>query len=220
MRLTCPNCGAQYEVPDDAIPKEGRDVECSACSQTWFFAHPGDPASAKDIPEPPQIEPEPEAEPDLTDNSESEDDDLSGDPLEAPARRELDPAVAEILRSEAEREQKLRDQERQARDDQPAKTTPARDETLPDVEKISATLDSNSASPEQNAETQASGGNGFVRGFSLVVVLVVLLMLVYSNAAAVSDAIPKATPTIDAFVTYVDQGRIWLNNTFGNAVSP
>ncbi|MFN7053310.1 MAG: zinc-ribbon domain-containing protein, partial [Gemmobacter sp.] len=23
MRLICPNCDAQYEVPDDAIPEEG-----------------------------------------------------------------------------------------------------------------------------------------------------------------------------------------------------
>lgn len=36
MRLVCPNCGAQYEVPDDVIPPEGRDVQCSSCSSTWF----------------------------------------------------------------------------------------------------------------------------------------------------------------------------------------
>lgn len=39
MRLTCPNCGAQYEVPEDVIPPEGRDVQCSNCSSTWFQAH-------------------------------------------------------------------------------------------------------------------------------------------------------------------------------------
>jgi len=36
MRLTCPNCTAQYEVPADAIPENGRDVQCSACDHTWF----------------------------------------------------------------------------------------------------------------------------------------------------------------------------------------
>ncbi len=40
MRLTCPNCEAQYEVPDDAIPAEGRDVQCSSCGHTWFQLHP------------------------------------------------------------------------------------------------------------------------------------------------------------------------------------
>ncbi|WP_372839736.1 zinc-ribbon domain-containing protein [Phaeovulum sp.] len=36
MRLICPNCGAQYEVDDSVIPDAGRDVQCSACGQTWF----------------------------------------------------------------------------------------------------------------------------------------------------------------------------------------
>ena len=36
MRITCPNCNAQYEVGDDMIPSEGRDVQCSNCGTTWF----------------------------------------------------------------------------------------------------------------------------------------------------------------------------------------
>ena len=39
MRLICPNCGAQYEVPDEVIPKSGRDVQCSDCGNTWFQNH-------------------------------------------------------------------------------------------------------------------------------------------------------------------------------------
>ena len=38
MRLVCPNCGARYEVPEQNIPASGRDVQCSACSMTWFQA--------------------------------------------------------------------------------------------------------------------------------------------------------------------------------------
>jgi predicted Zn finger-like uncharacterized protein len=38
MRLTCPNCAAQYEVPEEVIPAEGRDVQCSNCGETWFQA--------------------------------------------------------------------------------------------------------------------------------------------------------------------------------------
>ncbi len=40
MRLICPNCGAQYEVPDEVIPTSGRDVQCSDCGTTWFQNHP------------------------------------------------------------------------------------------------------------------------------------------------------------------------------------
>lgn len=36
MRLTCPSCNAQYEVDDAVIPRAGRDVQCSACGNTWF----------------------------------------------------------------------------------------------------------------------------------------------------------------------------------------
>jgi predicted Zn finger-like uncharacterized protein len=36
MRITCPNCDAQYEVNDDVIPAGGRDVQCSNCTNTWY----------------------------------------------------------------------------------------------------------------------------------------------------------------------------------------
>ena len=83
MRLICPNCGAQYEVADDVIPENGRDVQCSNCGHTWF-ENPGASAAAEaemseqwdeaapddmmDEPEPepepePELEPEPEPEP-------------------------------------------------------------------------------------------------------------------------------------------------------------
>ena len=36
MLIKCPNCNANYEVPNDIIPATGRDVQCSNCSKTWF----------------------------------------------------------------------------------------------------------------------------------------------------------------------------------------
>jgi predicted Zn finger-like uncharacterized protein len=39
MRLICPNCDAQYEVDDAAIPPTGRDVQCSSCGHAWFQMH-------------------------------------------------------------------------------------------------------------------------------------------------------------------------------------
>ena len=36
MRLVCPNCDAKYEVPEDAIPETGRDVQCANCGHAWF----------------------------------------------------------------------------------------------------------------------------------------------------------------------------------------
>jgi predicted Zn finger-like uncharacterized protein len=48
MRLVCPNCDAKYEVPDDAIPESGRDVQCSSCGHAWFQLHPDAEIAAED----------------------------------------------------------------------------------------------------------------------------------------------------------------------------
>ena len=91
MRLTCPNCAAQYEVDDRVIPAAGRDVQCSNCGQAWFqppagaeFAETPEPEAdlpfedaAAPLPEAPAEADEPEdpAWPDL-----ASDLDLSGGP--------------------------------------------------------------------------------------------------------------------------------------------
>ncbi|PIE11579.1 MAG: hypothetical protein CSA70_11045 [Rhodobacterales bacterium] len=70
MRLVCPNCGAQYEVPEAVIPENGREVQCSNCGDTWFQKHPSqDYELAEELEQPldeadwqvpdPQPEPEP-----------------------------------------------------------------------------------------------------------------------------------------------------------------
>ena len=68
MRLICPNCGAQYEVPDGVVPQEGRDVQCSNCGNTWFQAHPDNDQPLTDELNPPQVE-----EPDQSNWSEEND---------------------------------------------------------------------------------------------------------------------------------------------------
>jgi len=98
MRLTCPNCDAQYEVPDEVIPTSGRDVQCSNCGQTWFQHHP-DHAPPEEEPELENTAPTPDEE--VTVPSEYSRD---------PQRRQLDPTVADILRQEAEAEFEARKQ--------------------------------------------------------------------------------------------------------------
>jgi predicted Zn finger-like uncharacterized protein len=130
MRLICPNCDAQYEVPDEVMPSSGRDVQCSNCGQTWFQHHPDFPPlddeddsristvsaalSAREdaddgvAPEHDADAPAP-ASPPEPDADAAEDPD-AGEPAHPapPPRKQLDPSVADILRQEAEAEQEAR----------------------------------------------------------------------------------------------------------------
>ena len=49
MRLVCPSCEAKYEVPDDAIPDTGRDVQCANCGHAWFQMRPRSAAAAETL---------------------------------------------------------------------------------------------------------------------------------------------------------------------------
>jgi predicted Zn finger-like uncharacterized protein len=63
MRLVCPNCEAKYEVPDDAIPDTGRDVQCTNCGHSWFQMRGRVAAAPAVAPAPEVAEPTPEPAP-------------------------------------------------------------------------------------------------------------------------------------------------------------
>ena len=37
MIISCPNCKKKFEVADNLIPESGRLLQCSGCSNKWFF---------------------------------------------------------------------------------------------------------------------------------------------------------------------------------------
>jgi len=99
MRLTCPNCDAQYEVDAAVIPDTGRDVQCSSCGTTWFQEPEGHQPAA----------PRPAAaEPTVTDAPPASDVAAPEVAAKAPEtglrQRTLDEAVVNVLREEAARE--------------------------------------------------------------------------------------------------------------------
>ncbi|MEM9395222.1 MAG: zinc-ribbon domain-containing protein [Pseudomonadota bacterium] len=104
MRLTCPNCEAQYEVANTAIPPQGREVQCSSCGHTWFER----PKGAK--PQRAVRLQEGETGQSHQDEGVSKDEVAASGAPKLP-RRDLDPSVAEILRAEATRETRERRQE-------------------------------------------------------------------------------------------------------------
>ena len=117
MRLICPNCDAEYQVDDAAIPEAGRDVQCSNCGHAWFQLHANAElsreaeedvfGSAPDTAEIPTPAPPPvtavtqEAAPAI----------ISAPEVAAPAaisRQTLAESVLSVLREEADRETAVR----------------------------------------------------------------------------------------------------------------
>jgi len=146
MRLICPNCDAQYEVPADVMPLEGREVQCSNCGYTWFQNHPDAPqtddalqyaeedaaaaqpagagASSEETAET-MASPAEEKDNPTDDAATPEDEDAASVPEEqaatapVPPRRALDPTVADVLRAEAELEEQARRKELTGVESQP-----------------------------------------------------------------------------------------------------
>jgi predicted Zn finger-like uncharacterized protein len=262
MRLICPNCDAQYEVPDDVMPTAGRDVQCSNCGQTWFQHHP-DHAPSEDVaalddhtPDEETAAPPPPPPPTPTE----------------PERKQLDPAVADILRQEAEAEQAARrtvqsgglesqpdlgmdledptpedDTDRRAREARErmarlrgnetteiqaaggsgavTETTSAalgsRRDLLPDIDEINSTLRSGNGrsgsgaadiEPEIEAPTRQRKRRGFRTGFLTVLLIFIVLAAVYVLAPRLADAVPALKAPLQSYVTFVDQGRGWLDS--------
>lgn len=129
MRLICPNCGAQYEVGNDVIPEQGRDVQCSNCGHTWFES-PGasEAAEAKamagessDVEDPSVDDAPDDIENPSKDSSNAPEPEEEADtdivppapPEDLPPRPALESSIADILREEAAREEASRQAEAQ-----------------------------------------------------------------------------------------------------------
>ena len=112
MLLVCPNCEARYEVPEQNIPECGRDVQCSACSMTWFQTSSNLQKSTtegvKEVLDDDQSScfPSTDYMP-LVDNVLNDAYDVEKLPRDEGTRRlknRLHPTVAEVLKEEAQRE--------------------------------------------------------------------------------------------------------------------
>lgn len=102
ISLICPGCGAEYRVPQSAIPAEGREVECSGCGHVWR-------ALADQAPQnPPAAISAPVADPPEFESGEAEDDAPEAAAPAIPLRKRLPENVLNILRDEVEHERRAR----------------------------------------------------------------------------------------------------------------
>ncbi|MEP3345815.1 MAG: zinc-ribbon domain-containing protein [Litoreibacter sp.] len=128
MRLVCPNCDAEYEVDDGLVPAEGRDVQCSNCTTTWFQPGAGSEvdAPAPDLnapsepdeaptPETPELHPDPPSQPDAenTEEEEGSDDETLASVAEnlPPQMPRVAPEALEIIHEEVALETAARNAE-------------------------------------------------------------------------------------------------------------
>ncbi len=242
MRLVCPNCGAQYDIANDAIPEGGRDVQCSSCAHTWFQTEKPAAVGRK--------------------RSELL---LSTPAVDAPPpRKPLDSAVSSILRQEVEHENKAR----AAEGDPPARpqqtTTPgvnveetrrriaqmaaedsgkqprtpaaiaaastgavaagaaaaeANKRAVPTIDEINASLRARAEASDTSGLTeeeqyQMVKRRGFRRGFFFVLLILCIIVAPYFFQAQINEALPQFSQYMVPYVEVIDQIRLWLNNQF------
>ena len=242
MRLTCPNCNAQYEVDESVIPKAGRDVQCSACGNTWF-QYPMEVALQMRAAE-------------MEDDEDLDDDEDNDRPLgptagERAAPR-IDKSVLDVLREEADREMSERKRAQGAIETQgelgltrPARSkaapsrvfgeddpvpppaapvdeaTPTTDEPvkrrslLPDIEELTSTLEPGSerrGADDADDPAEAGQQKGFRRGLSLIGLIAIALGVIYLLAPLIANMVPALRGPLASYVGAIDGARIEVAN--------
>lgn len=203
IRLTCPECGAEYRVDAGAIPAGGREVECSSCGHGWH--QPAAPA------------------PDRT----------AGPSEGAGPRlnRPLPESVLSVLREEADLARRQRGEPAEAveeatvilasdppmagpapsrhindRPQRPAETAPPQDKLEATVNRTTPHGQSRTVMPLHEEDAEATTRRGYLQGFALSGAIAAALLLAYVLAPQDRDEGQMA-----AFRLAVDDGRAWLH---------
>lgn len=240
MRLVCPNCDAEYEVDDNVIPTDGRDVQCSSCGKTWFqksalqLQQAEEPAAPEPVTQEPAPQ-EPEQEPEQEE-------------FQEPERRLPDEAVLDVLRQEAARETEARMDDNQGGvetqpdlgldDGDQSEAASAvsqrtarlrgiepeinkqthRSDLLPDIEEINSSLQAESDIELKETDTQKKRGrSGFRLGFGAVLIFATFLLLAYIYAPQIIEKLPASEPFMTGYVEKIDDMRLWLDELMKTA---
>ena len=206
MLIKCPNCDAQYEVPNDIIPAAGRDVQCSSCSKTWFVTGQSGTKIVKDKAsnyknqkkgELPKFE---TTESFLTDK----------------ATKDVDKDVLEILKEEADREIRARAVDgvtlentqklssKRAIKNSTKNNRKADSKALPDNIEIGTTLEETLA-PNYPAEEPIKSKNKSGKvGFFVGLVVIGICWGAYTYEDLISRSVPQTAIYLDIYKNYVE----------------
>ncbi len=85
---------------------------------------------------------------------------------------------------------------------------------LPDIDSISSTLDPEPRSRKQadrdGAAEPVPERGGFLRGFLLMLGVMLLALALYIGAEPLAEAVPGLAPALDAYVAVIDRAHLWL----------
>nr|WP_321511835.1 zinc-ribbon domain-containing protein [uncultured Celeribacter sp.] len=104
-------------------------------------------------------------------------------------------------------------------------TPPAgkRRDLLPDIEEINSTLsaaserDDDGSVPNADTRRVRARRSGFRTGFSIMVLIASLLVLVYLYAPLIAAKVPALDPAMGRFLTVANEARAWMNDTLAAA---
>ncbi len=227
MRLVCPSCDAEYEIARSAIPRSGREVECSNCGLSWFQAFS-----------------------DLRLNEAVHDSDRDTDQAIPP--HVVDDAVLEVLRQETAREVMARQAEaggfgldtahagqaqtpwdlqtqgadyaqaQHAAGDLPAPPPRPRRDLLPAIDDISATW---GADLDTGASSQAAQDLPQItptplgRAVLFLALVGVILLALYVFAPEIAAKVPALSKVSGDYVAAVDRAVLWAQDHLRQAVT-
>ena len=200
MRLVCPNCKANYEIPRDAVPISGREVKCDSCGHSWFQTRTKKNNSEK------LIEPE----------SKSTEEDIVEVESAASNQKKIDPSVIKILKEEAKREIEARDRERTKQ------KTPSKNnvKNVRNNEPATLTRDailkhqSNDVIAEALEDKETKQPAGFI--FGLLIVLSALLAYTYNEQLV--SILPDSETYVASYIDLIDRIRLELNKLMGKVI--
>jgi len=93
---------------------------------------------------------------------------------------------------------------------------PSRRQMLPDIEEINSTLRASAdrgsdAAAFDTPQARAQQRSGFRFGFTSVMAVALIGVVLYALAPRIADAVPMLAPALDAYIGLVNTGRLWLD---------
>tara|TARA_B100001057_G_scaffold482289_1_gene557394 strand:+ start:424 stop:1047 length:624 start_codon:yes stop_codon:yes gene_type:complete len=197
MRLVCPNCKANYEIPRHAVPISGREVKCDSCGHSWFQTRIKKNNKEK------LIEPE----------SKNAEEDIVEIESAASHQKKIDPSVIKILKEEAKREIEARDRERTKQNTPPKNNV----KNIRNVEPATLTKDAILKRQSKDVLAEALEDKKTKRpiGFIFGLIMVLCALLVYTQSVQLVAILPDSEIYVASYIELIDRIRLELNKFTG-----